>query len=74
VTDRTLINLNLAKSKYSPGPAPKSQTLKIEAWGDDGVKYTADGVGADGKTRPVTQMGTNAQGQALSITSVYERQ
>ena len=29
--------LNLAKSKYSPGPAPKSQTLKIEAWGDDGV-------------------------------------
>ena len=41
--------LNLAKSKYSPGPAPKSQTLKIEAWGNDGVKYTADGVGADGK-------------------------
>ena len=41
--------LNLAKSKYSPGPAPKSQTLKIEAWGTDGVKYTADGVGADGK-------------------------
>ncbi len=41
--------LNLAKSKYSPGPAPKSQTLKIEAWGTDGVKYTADGVDADGK-------------------------
>jgi hypothetical protein len=34
--------LNLAKSKYSPGPAPKSQTLKIEAWGEDGVKYTAE--------------------------------
>lgn len=41
--------LNSAKSKYSPGPAPKSQTLKIEAWGEDGVKYTADGVGADSK-------------------------
>ena len=41
--------LNLAKSNYSPGPAPKSQTLKIEAWGDDGVKYTSDGVGADSK-------------------------
>jgi hypothetical protein len=125
--------LNLAKSNYSPGPAPKSQILKIEAWGDDGVKYSADGVGADGKpthaefqakydgkdypfkgnpdadvlsykrvdantveattklngkstiaakavvsadgkTRTVTQMGTNAHGQALSITSVYERQ
>ena len=41
--------LNLAKSSYSPGPAPKSQTLKIEAWGDDGLKYAADGVGPDGK-------------------------
>jgi hypothetical protein len=41
--------LNLTKSKFSPGPAPTSQTLKIEAWGEDGVKYVADGVGADGK-------------------------
>jgi hypothetical protein len=41
--------LNVAKSKFSPGPAPKSQTIKFEAWGDDGVKYTADGVDADGK-------------------------
>lgn len=41
--------LNLAKSTFSPGPAPKSQTLKIEAWGADGVKYTADGVDAEGK-------------------------
>ena len=41
--------MNLSKSTYSPGPAPKSQTLKIEAWGDDGLKYAADGVGADDK-------------------------
>jgi hypothetical protein len=41
--------MNVAKSKFSPGPAPKSQTLKIEAWGEDGVKYIADGVDADGK-------------------------
>jgi hypothetical protein len=41
--------LNLAKSKFQPGPAPKSQTLKIEAWDADGVKYTADGVDAEGK-------------------------
>jgi hypothetical protein len=41
--------LNLAKSTFDPGPAPKSQTLKIEAWGADGVKYTADGVDPDGK-------------------------
>ena len=41
--------LNLAKSRYSPGPAPRSQTLKIEALGTDGLKYTADGVDASGK-------------------------
>ena len=125
--------LNPSKSNYSPGPAPKSQTLKIEAWGNDGVRYAADGVGpdgkpthtefeakydgkdypfignpdadrlsykridantlevtttlngknttavkvvvsGDGKTRTVTQTGTNAQGQALNVSSVYERQ
>ena len=125
--------LNVTKSKFSPGPAPTSQTLKIEAWGEDGVKYVADGVGADGKpthsefaakydgkdypftgnpdadklsykridantveatttlkgknttaakivvsadgkTRTVTQTGTNAQGQAVNISSVYEKQ
>ena len=41
--------LNVAKSTYSPGPAPQSQTVKIEAWGEDGVKFTSDGVGPDGK-------------------------
>jgi hypothetical protein len=41
-------NLDLAKSKYSPGPAPKSLTLKFEA-APGGIKFTGDGVGADGK-------------------------
>jgi hypothetical protein len=41
--------LNVAKSTYSPGPAPKSQTLTIEAWGEDGLTYASDGVGADDK-------------------------
>jgi hypothetical protein len=41
--------LNLAKSKYDPGPAPTSQTLKIEAWGADGVTYSSDGMDAAGK-------------------------
>jgi hypothetical protein len=125
--------LNVAKSSFSPGPAPKSQTLKIEAWGNDGLKYTADGVGpdgkpthaefqakydgkdvpfkgnpdadtlaykrinantleattkmkgkvtiiakvtvsADGKTRTVTQTGTDAQGRTVKNVMVYERQ
>src|SRR5678815_3468799 len=35
--------LNVGKSSYSPGPAPKSQTIKMEAWDADGVSYVADG-------------------------------
>lgn len=38
--------LNVAKSTYSPGPAPKSLTAKIEAVGE-GEKVTADGVRGD---------------------------
>jgi hypothetical protein len=38
---------NIAKSKYSPGPAPKSQTLTIEAH-DGGIKYSAHGENAQG--------------------------
>lgn len=41
-------NVDLAKSKYSPGPAPKSLTLKFEAT-PGGIKFTGDGVGDDGK-------------------------
>jgi hypothetical protein len=125
--------LNVAKSTYTPGPAPKSGTLKIAAWGEDGLDYSADGVAADGKpthqefkakfdgmdyefkgnpdgdtlsykkidantleatvkrkgqavitanvvvsadgkTRTVTQTGTNAQGKKLNIVSVYDKQ
>ena len=43
-----LWKLNLAKSKYNPGPAPKSATTKIDAAGS-GVKITVDQVAADGK-------------------------
>jgi hypothetical protein len=40
--------LNLAKSKFSPGPPPKSQTRTFEATGAD-VKYTLKGIDAEGK-------------------------
>jgi len=40
--------LNVAKSKFSPGPAPKSLTRTFEASGTD-VKYTAKGIDAEGK-------------------------
>jgi len=41
--------LNIAKSKFDPGPVPTSQGLKIEAWGADGVNYSSDGMDAAGK-------------------------
>jgi hypothetical protein len=41
--------LNLAKSKYSPGPAPKSRILKIEALGSNGFKLVNDGILANGQ-------------------------
>jgi hypothetical protein len=40
--------LNVTKSKYDPGPAPKSLTRTVEAQGN-GVKYSFEGVGGDGK-------------------------
>ncbi len=39
--------LNVAKSKFSPGPAPKSLTITFEPAGK-GVKLTTSGVNADG--------------------------
>jgi hypothetical protein len=39
--------LNVAKSKFSPGPGPKSLTRTVVADGD-GVKYTFEGTAADG--------------------------
>jgi hypothetical protein len=39
--------LNVAKSKFEPGPAPKSQTRTIVAQGD-GAKYSFEGVAGDG--------------------------
>jgi hypothetical protein len=123
--------LNVAKSKYTPGPVPKAQTSVYEAAGQ-GVKVTTKGTGADGKptttvftasydgkdyavtgnpdwdattlkrvdshnveftrkragkvvmtgtnvvskdgkTRTVTTMGTNAQGQKINNVGVYEK-
>ena len=40
--------LNLAKSKYIPGPAPYEGTLKIESE-TNGLKFTIHGTDAEGK-------------------------
>ena len=123
--------LNVAKSKYSPGPAPKTATTVIEAAGQgykfsvkqelasgvqqwsfttnlDGKEVPVTGnnpnadtlavkrvdantletvakkggkttttqknvVAADGKTRTVTTVGTNAAGEKVNNVAVYER-
>jgi hypothetical protein len=67
----------VAKSKYTPGPGPKSWTIKYEANGD-GVKTTTEGVNAerkpisttcsanyDGKDNPVTCEGVAYNSMAL---------
>jgi len=40
--------LNVAKSKYSPGPAPQNNMVKFEAI-DGGIKLVADGLDSQGK-------------------------
>jgi hypothetical protein len=39
--------LNVEKSKYNPGPAPRSLTRTLEAQGEN-VKYSFEGVSAEG--------------------------
>ncbi len=41
--------LDVAKSKYTPGPAPKSATITYEETAD-GIKRTGESLDADGKT------------------------
>lgn len=42
--------VNLAKSKWDPGPAPKTPaTIKIEPSGTNGVKVTNDGMNPQGQ-------------------------
>ena len=58
--------LNVAKSKYDPGPAPQSQTLKVDAVGK-GEKITSETVTADGKKVTVTYT-ANFDGKDYPLT------
>jgi len=58
--------LNVAKSKYSPGPAPRSVTLKVEPSGQ-GEKVTAEFVNADG-TRTTSVYTANFDGKDRPLT------
>jgi hypothetical protein len=41
--------LNVAKSKFVPGPPPQHMTIQYEAAADGGIKFTGDGVNGQGK-------------------------
>ena len=58
--------LNGAKSKFSPGPAPQSLTVKVEPSGQ-GEKVTAEFVNADG-TRTTTAYTANFDGKDYPLT------
>jgi hypothetical protein len=71
--------LNLAKSKYDPGPPAKSQTRTYEVQGDT-LKVSFDGVGADGshiaygytfkydgKDYPITGSGTPGGADTIAV-------
>jgi hypothetical protein len=73
-------NMNVAKSKFNPGPAPKTAAIVFTASGADGVKAVFDGVADtgdkvhweytgnhDGKDYPMTG---NAEGDMISLKRV----
>jgi len=64
--------LNLAKTKYNAGQAPKSSTLVIEAAGQ-GVKLTSNTVLADGSTRKISYTATyDGKDAAVTGTPDYD--
>jgi len=58
--------LNVAKSKFSRGPPPQSNTLKVEASGQ-GEKVTTEGINAEGG-RTATQYTANYDGKDYPLT------
>ena len=60
--------LNVAKSTFSPGPAPKSKTLVFVAAGQ-GVKLSVEGVNADGSKNAFTHT-ANYDGKDVPLTGL----
>jgi hypothetical protein len=59
--------INLAKSKYTPGPAPRSGTTTFEAVGQ-GLRITAEGIDAQGKPTKLDFGVTFTDGKSYPIT------
>lgn len=58
--------LNVAKSKYSPGPAPRSQTVTFAAAGQ-GIKVSTEGIAADG-SKTAQSYTANYDGKDVVLT------
>jgi hypothetical protein len=65
--------LNLTKSKYNTGQAPRSSTVVVEAAGQ-GTKITATTILSDGTTRTIRYTaGFDGQDAAVSGTRDYDK-
>ncbi len=62
--------LNIAKSKFSPGPAPKSETRTYVVVGQE-IKGSSKGMGADGKPTS-TQWTVNYDGKERPVAGSAE--
>jgi hypothetical protein len=60
--------MNSAKSKYSPGPAPKSITVKVDA-DENGMKVVSDGTDAEGNPTHI-EFNAKFDGKDYPITGV----
>jgi len=49
--------LNVAKSKFDPGPPRRSETVTIEPYSENGLKTTADVIDAEGKNFVIVSAG-----------------
>lgn len=66
--------LDVARSRYDPGPPPRSHTEKNEAVEGGQLVFSGRTVySPDGKTRTITYGGTNSTGQKVSNTTVWTR-
>lgn len=61
--------LNIAKSKYSPGPPPKEVTMKIEASGGNGIHLVQTGTSSSGKPTKV-DITAHYDGKDTPVTGV----
>jgi hypothetical protein len=61
--------MNPAKSKYSPGPTPRSLTVKVDC-DENGIKFDAEGTNADGTPTHV-EYSAKFDGKDYPITGTY---